>query len=129
MREAVQPAGIDSAFVRFSNLTIDSVSGAEVTLRVDIAWRGSWREVPSRGGGQNWDAAWVFVKFLYNGQVSMTSGALVKALDAGDEDAVHEIFSDFMANRIAPLGEVSNVDALSVVRRRGLEVAVNAPGR
>jgi len=43
-----------------SNLSRDSLNQ---TVSFDIEWNNSWR-VDGLSAPQNWDAAWVFVKFL-----------------------------------------------------------------
>ena len=56
--------------VRADSLTIDNValvpgSAEESFIQFDIAWSNSWRTVLEADGAghENWDAAWVFVKF------------------------------------------------------------------
>jgi formylglycine-generating enzyme required for sulfatase activity len=54
--------------VAITNITLGSLSGGSTTVTFDISWSNSWR---STGGGapapNNWDAAWVFIKFRKNG--------------------------------------------------------------
>lgn len=54
--------------INITNITLGSLSGGSTTITFDITWSNSWR---STGAGapapNNWDAAWVFVKFRKNG--------------------------------------------------------------
>jgi formylglycine-generating enzyme required for sulfatase activity len=54
--------------INITNVSVGTLSGGSTTITFDITWNNSWR---STGGGapapNNWDAAWVFVKFQKNG--------------------------------------------------------------
>ena len=54
--------------VDITNIQLGTLSGGSTTITFDITWSNSWR---STGAGapapNNWDAAWVFVKFRKNG--------------------------------------------------------------
>jgi len=53
--------------IDITNIQLGTLSGGSTTVTFDITWSNSWR---STGGGapapNNWDAAWVFVKFRKN---------------------------------------------------------------
>lgn len=50
--------------IQVSNTTLTGNGGGMATIQFDISWENSWRG----GGVNNWDAAWVFVKYkLANG--------------------------------------------------------------
>lgn len=51
--------------VRVSNLRLVEVTDTGVMISLDVAWDRSWRGVPRWGGGKNWDAAWIFLKFSF----------------------------------------------------------------
>lgn len=54
--------------INITNVVVGPLSGGSTTITFDITWTNSWR---STGVGapapNNWDAAWVFVKFQRNG--------------------------------------------------------------
>ena len=51
-----------------SNQTLGALSGGSTTVSFDITWTNSWRSTGSGAPApNNWDAAWVFVKFRKNG--------------------------------------------------------------
>lgn len=62
-----------------NNLSVSNVSltglntGSQfVMVKCDISWENSWR---TSSAPNNWDAAWVFVKFKVNGNFTSASGA------------------------------------------------------
>ena len=54
--------------IQVTNPTLGTLSSGSTTVTFDVTWTNSWRHT---GGGapapNNWDAAWVFVKFRKNG--------------------------------------------------------------
>lgn len=55
-------AGID-----ITNVSVGTLSGGSTTITFDITWSNSWRSTGSGAPApNNWDAAWVFVKFQKN---------------------------------------------------------------
>jgi hypothetical protein len=54
--------------IKVTNPTLGTLSSGSTTVAFDVTWTNSWRHT---GGGapapNNWDAAWVFVKFRKNG--------------------------------------------------------------
>ena len=54
--------------VLISNISRGTLSGGSTTIIFDITWANSWRTTdPGAPAPNNWDAAWVFVKFQKNG--------------------------------------------------------------
>ena len=51
-----------------TNTSLGALSGGSTTVTFDITWTSSWRSTdPGAPAPNNWDAAWVFVKFRKNG--------------------------------------------------------------
>jgi formylglycine-generating enzyme required for sulfatase activity len=68
---------------RFDRLEV-STDGAELQVRFDVAWDGSWGHLGEARGG-NWDALWVFFKYSFSGkQTLLLTDEIAAALDAGD---------------------------------------------
>lgn len=70
---------LSSHYASANNLTVSNVSltglntGSQyVMVKCDISWDNSWR---TSSAPNNWDAAWVFVKFKVNGNYTSASGA------------------------------------------------------
>lgn len=56
-------SGID-----LTNISVGTLSGGSTTVTFDISWNNSWRSTGSGAPApNNWDAAWVFIKFKKNG--------------------------------------------------------------
>ena len=54
--------------ISIPNQTLGALSGGSTTVSFDITWTNSWRSTGSGAPApNNWDAAWVFVKFRKNG--------------------------------------------------------------
>ena len=54
--------------IQITNVTLGALSGGSTTVSLDITWANSWRFTdPGAPAPNNWDAAWVFVKFRKNG--------------------------------------------------------------
>ncbi len=54
--------------LKITTPTLGTLSGGSTTVSFDITWTNSWRTVePGAPAPNNWDAAWVFVKFRKNG--------------------------------------------------------------
>lgn len=54
--------------IQVPNVTLGALSGGSTTITFDLTWSGSWRSTqPGAPAPNNWDAAWVFVKFRKNG--------------------------------------------------------------
>ena len=54
--------------IQVTNPTLGTLSSGSTTVTFDVTWTNSWRHTD--GGApapNNWDAAWVFVKFRKNG--------------------------------------------------------------
>ncbi len=106
--------GMSSGFANgltISNLSRDSLAQ---TLSFDIAWQNSWR-LDGLTAPQNWDAAWVFVKFLpcnSSATTAWTHGELSPVLTDHTFGALLEpVLSDGSAIGI-------DTDALGVMLRR-----------
>ncbi|MDA1087791.1 MAG: SUMF1/EgtB/PvdO family nonheme iron enzyme [Verrucomicrobia bacterium] len=105
--------------IRITNVTCESGdSGSAATVAFDLAWDGSWRAVweepAERTGGkqaaklENWDAAWIFVKFRKGGADGWSHATLSPNAD------VHS----------APTGAALQVGATED-NRRGLGVFIH----
>ncbi|KPK49223.1 MAG: hypothetical protein AMK72_05075 [Planctomycetes bacterium SM23_25] len=110
--------------IRIENARLtDSPRAGQSSLQFDLAWDHSWRAewdvIENRHGGtgtlelENWDVAWVFVKFR----------------KPGDDGFSHATLSTNEADHRAPGGAVLDV-GLSDDGKRGLGVFIyrNAPG-
>lgn len=54
--------------IDITNVSVGTLSGGSTTITFDITWSNSWRSTGSGAPApNNWDAAWVFVKFQKNG--------------------------------------------------------------
>ena len=54
--------------INITNVALGALSGGSTTITFDITWTNSWRSTaPGAPAPNNWDAAWVFVKFQKNG--------------------------------------------------------------
>lgn len=54
--------------IEVTNIQVGSISGGSTSVTFDITWSNSWRSTaPGAPAPNNWDAAWVFVKFRKNG--------------------------------------------------------------
>jgi formylglycine-generating enzyme required for sulfatase activity len=54
--------------LKITNPTLGTLSGGSTTVSFDVTWTNSWRFTdPGAPAPNNWDAAWVFVKFRKNG--------------------------------------------------------------
>lgn len=54
--------------IEVPNVTVGALSGGSTSVTFDLTWSGSWRSTqPGAPAPNNWDAAWVFVKFRKNG--------------------------------------------------------------
>jgi formylglycine-generating enzyme required for sulfatase activity len=54
--------------LKITNPILGTLSGGSTTVSFDITWTNSWRTVePGAPAPNNWDAAWVFVKYRKNG--------------------------------------------------------------
>jgi len=54
--------------IAITNPTLGTLSGGSTTVTFDVTWTNSWRQTGvGAPAPNNWDAAWVFVKFRKNG--------------------------------------------------------------
>jgi hypothetical protein len=54
--------------IKITNPTLGTLSGGSTTVSFDVTWSNSWRHTdPGAPAPNNWDAAWLFVKFRKNG--------------------------------------------------------------
>jgi formylglycine-generating enzyme required for sulfatase activity len=54
--------------IKITNPTLGTLSGGSTTVSFDVTWSNSWRHTdPGAPAPNNWDAAWVFVKYRKNG--------------------------------------------------------------
>lgn len=54
--------------INITNIQVGALSGGSTSITFDITWSNSWRSTdPGAPAPNNWDAAWVFVKFRKNG--------------------------------------------------------------
>jgi formylglycine-generating enzyme required for sulfatase activity len=54
--------------IKITNPTLGTLSGGSTTVTFNVTWTNSWRSTSAGAPApNNWDAAWVFVKFRKNG--------------------------------------------------------------
>jgi formylglycine-generating enzyme required for sulfatase activity len=54
--------------IKITNPALGTLSGGSTTVTFDVTWTNSWRSTSAGAPApNNWDAAWVFVKFRKNG--------------------------------------------------------------
>ena len=76
--------------IRLTNLRLALGPGARFELEFDISWAGSWRFEDGLRDN-NWDAAWVFVKYDLTPTVTATDEEL-NLIEAGGPGAIRRFF-------------------------------------